>query len=251
MDIKNTPYHSLLLVEDDQRLANLIKEYMENHGFQVNIENRGDTATVAILEQKPDLVILDLMLPGIDGLEVCRRIRPHYAGIILMLTAQDEDIDQIVGLELGADDYVVKPVEPRVLLARIKSLLRRIQTKNTLAEKIVSTLATGTPAKTEIISGALYISLNRRYVSMDNKEIKVTTGEFDLLWHLASHAGSILSRDNLYKHLCGIEYDGTDRSMDIRISRLRKLLQDDHEEPQRIKTIRSKGYLFVVDEEQE
>jgi DNA-binding response OmpR family regulator len=233
------PLHSLIIVEDDQRLASLIMEYMNNHGFDSRIESRGDTAVNTILRQQPDVIILDLMLPGIDGFEVCRHIRSDYTGMILMLTAQDEDIDQIVGLELGADDYVIKPVEPRVLLARIKNLLRRKIPEN---EK--------KPPQPdynnyEITSGSLTISLNNRSVFLNGQEVRLTTGEFDLLWYLASHAGTIVTRDSLYQALCGIEYDGLDRSMDIRISRLRKLLNDKPDNPQQIKTIRGKGYLFT------
>ena len=116
----------ILLVEDDERLAELTAEYLTKNDLQVSIEPRGDTAEARILNEQPDLVILDVMLPGKDGFEVCRAVRPHYRGVILMLTARDEDFDQILGLEMGADDYIAKPVQPRVLLARIKALLRRL-----------------------------------------------------------------------------------------------------------------------------
>ncbi|MGH1539976.1 MAG: response regulator [Arenicella sp.] len=231
-------YQSLLLVEDDQRLASLVCEYMQNHGFAIQAESRGDIAVNTIIDSQPDLVILDLMLPGLDGLEVCRRVRPHYQGAIMMMTAQDEDVDQIVGLELGADDYVTKPVEPRVLLARVRTLLRRIAPDVTSKPKT---------ERQEIVSGSLMINLLTRQAQLQRQDIRLTTGEFDLLWYLASNAGTVLSRDDLYQALCGIEYDGIDRAMDIRISRLRKLLGDDSDEPTRIKTVRGKGYLFVMD----
>ena len=181
------------------------------------------------------------MLPGIDGLEICRRVRQQYHGAILMLTAQDEDVDQIVGLELGADDYVTKPVEPRVLLARVRTLLRRINPQAT-------TTVESAPEKNQINTAWLSICRSTREVLIDDNNVHLTTSEFDLLWYLASRAGSIISRDDLYQDLSGIEYDGVDRAMDIRISRLRKLLNDDSEQPNRIKTVRSKGYLFVLDE---
>jgi DNA-binding response OmpR family regulator len=248
---KNNP--TILLVEDDLRLANLVSEYMQNHGFEVSIETRGDTAVDAILTKQPNLIILDLMLPGIDGLEVCRRVRHKFHGIILMLTAMDEDIDQIVGLELGADDYVIKPVEPRVLLARIKSLLRRAPqasySQNPQAKVQAQVQAQSPDLKSsDIIAGPLNISLQRRSVTLDGQDIRLTTGEFDLLWYLASHSGEVISRDHLYQTLNGIEYDGVDRAMDIRVSRLRKLLGDDSHNPCRIKTVRGKGYLFIADE---
>src|SRR5688572_23939948 len=115
----------ILLVEDDVPLASLTSEYLRGHDFQVEVELRGDTGAQRILRERPDLVILDVLLPGLNGMDVCRQVRKHYAGLILMLTARDDDIDQIIGLELGADDYVKKPVEPRLLLARIRALLRR------------------------------------------------------------------------------------------------------------------------------
>ena len=226
----------ILLVEDDERLAELTAEYLKKNDFVVDIEGRGDTAEARILESRPDLVVLDIMLPGQDGFAVCRAVRPKYEGIILMLTARDEDIDQILGLELGADDYITKPVPPRVLLARIKALLRRAG-----------------PSGDEAIEGGVgdsltfgnfSISQQTRSAALAGEQIDLTTAEFDLLWLLARHAGSILSRDDLLQQLRGIGFDGLDRSIDARISRLRKKLNDDPENPTRIKTVRGKGYLF-------
>lgn len=231
-------YHSLLLVEDDKRLAKLIGEYLQKNGFHIEHEYRGDHAVERISNLQPALVILDLMLPGLNGLEVCRQVRGTYTGPILMLTAQDEDVDQIVGLEVGADDYVTKPVEPRVLLARIRTLLRRIPASSGNSAQQTDNM---------IDHQHLHINAATREVILHNENIKLTTSEFDLLWFLASHAGTILSRDELYKNLSGFEYDGMDRSMDIRISKLRKLLDDDCEQPKLIKTIRGKGYLFSAD----
>ena len=223
----------ILLVEDDERLAELTAEYLTKNDMQVTIEPRGDTAEARILAEQPDLVMLDVMLPGKDGFEVCRAVRPNYRGVILMLTARDEDFDQILGLEMGADDYIAKPVQPRVLLARIKALLRRLPTND------------GPAAESEnMVFGQFNISQSTRTAILSGESIDLTTAEFDLLWLLASHAGNVLSRDDLLQELRGIGFDGLDRSIDARISRLRKKLNDDPENPTRIKTVRGKGYLF-------
>jgi len=226
----------ILLVEDDERLAELTAEYLRKNDFEVTIEARGDTADARILNEHPDLVILDVMLPGKDGFEVCRAVRPHYAGVILMLTARDEDFDQILGLELGADDYIAKPVQPRLLLARIKALLRRAPPETAVVDE-------GNEQAT-LAFGSFNISQATRTARLGELAIDLTTAEFDLLWLLALHAGNILSRDDLLQQLRGIGFDGLDRSIDARISRLRKKLGDDPENPTRIKTVRGKGYLF-------
>ena len=224
----------ILLVEDDARLADLTAEYLRKNDYTVDIEGHGDTAEKRILDTRPDLVVLDVMLPGQDGFAVCRAVRPEYEGIILMLTARDEDIDQILGLELGADDYIAKPVQPRVLLARIKALLRRLPApgENESGDSESQTF------------GQFRISQSTRTATLNTQPIDLTTAEFDLLWLLASHAGNVLSRDDLLQELRGIGFDGLDRSIDARISRLRKKLNDDPENPTRIKTVRGKGYLF-------
>lgn len=236
--MSETDQATILVVEDDQRLAILIQDFFQDHGYSVSTTSRGDTAIQRVLDEQPDLVVLDISLPGATGFDVCRAVRPHYSGLILMLTARDDDIDQIVGLEMGADDYVKKPVEPRVLLARVRSMLRR-------------TIATGAPKaldeKSNLRFGELSISAIAREVRLDRKIVDLTTSEFDLLWVLANNAGTILDRDNLFKRLRGLEYDGLDRSIDVGVSRLRKKLGDDSNPPRRIKTVRRKGYLFVAD----
>jgi len=233
----------ILLVEDDARLSALIQEYLQQHAIRVSIEHRGDLACKRIVTEPPDLVVLDLMLPGLDGLEVCRTVRPAYSGPILMLTARDEDIDQVVGLEIGADDYVTKPVQPRVLLARIRALLRRFsqQRHNNTAQGDTRSDSN----KQDLTFGRFRISTTAREAWLDNTTLELTTNEFELLWLLAIHAGEILTRDMILDRLRGIGYDGQDRSVDIRISRLRKKLGDDTHRPFRIKTIRGQGYLFV------
>ena len=227
--------HSILLVEDDLRLADLVSRYLLNHGFIVTIVSRGDEVVERVQRDNPDLVILDLGLPGEDGFSICRRLRPEYANPILILTARDNDIDHVLGLELGADDYVIKPVEPRVLLARIGVLLRRNR-------------AAAPPGASKVLAfGRLLINVVSRAVKWDGRDVALSRNEFDLLVFLASHPGEIQSRERLFKSLYNRDYDGLDRMLDIRISRLRRKLDDDAENPQRIKTIWGQGYLFVPD----
>ncbi|MGF1547679.1 MAG: winged helix-turn-helix domain-containing protein [Thiotrichales bacterium] len=224
---------TILLVEDDAKLAALVREYLEKSGFEVGIEGRGDRAGARILAERPDLVILDIMLPGKDGFAVCREIRPAYDGPVLMLTARDEDLDELLGLELGADDYICKPVQPRLLLARIRAVMRRTNGERN----------SHTPTRVDI--DGFVIDTHTREAHLHGAPIGLTTAEFDLLWLLASHAGSVLSREDILRGVRGIGYDGTDRSIDLRISRLRKKLGDDPNEPRRIKTVRNAGYLFA------
>jgi len=229
------PRYSILLVEDDLRLAELVSRYLTTHGFIVSIVTRGDEVVERVQGDNPDLVILDLGLPGEDGFSICKRLRPDYASPILILTARDNDIDHVLGLELGADDYVIKPVEPRVLLARVGALLRRSRTPvDPVAGKSLS-------------FGRLLINIISRGVKWDGREIALSRNEFDLLVFLASHPGEIQSRERLFKSLYNRDYDGLDRMLDIRISRLRRKLDDDAENPRRIKTIWGQGYLFVPD----
>jgi len=236
-DLNAVPQQKILLVEDDERLAALVQEYMTQQGLDVQVEHNGVVAVDRIMRESFDLLILDIMLPGMDGLEICRQVRSTYHGPIMMLTAKDEDIDQVVGLELGADDYVTKPVQPRVLLARIRALLRR--------QQIGAAQSDGDDGK--IVYGDLRVNANSQEVWLGDSEIEVTTNEFKLLWLLASRAGEVLSRDDILESLRGIGYDGLDRSVDVRVSRLRKKLGDDASHPFRIKTIWGKGYLFVKD----
>jgi DNA-binding response OmpR family regulator len=226
---------SILLVEDDLRLAELVSRYLESQGFRLSVVNRGEEAIELVQRDNPDLVILDIGLPGTDGFAICRRLRPAYTNPILILTARDNDIDHVLGLELGADDYVIKPVEPRVLLARIGVLLRRHRPQMQ-------------PAGGKALQfGGLAINIVSHSVKLDDRSVALSRNEFELLVHLASHAGEIQSRDMLFKKLYNREYDGVDRMLDIRISRLRRKLGDDADNPERIKTIWGRGYLFVPD----
>lgn len=230
----------ILVVEDDERLAALVRDYLHKQGFDVLIESRGDTAAARIKKETPELVILDLMLPGKDGLAVCQSIRPEFPGPILILTAREDDMDQVAGLEMGADDYVKKPVEPRVLLARIRALLRRIE-GNTSANSEADT----SDSMDKLHYGDLCIHRGAHIVTLGERDIYITTNEFELLWLLAVNAGHVMRRETLYAELRGISYDGLDRSMDVMVSRLRRKLGDDATRPQRIKTIWGQGYLFV------
>lgn len=226
---------SVLLIEDDDRLAQLIGEYLNGYEFDVTIVRRGDTAVAAVHEHKPALVILDLMLPNLDGMEVCRRIRSFSRVPVLILTARVDVYDQIAGLETGADDYVLKPIEPRVLVARARALLRRAQPAESAAPS----------AQGDTLSfGELVISPPDRAVSWRGQPVELKTAEYNLLLILARAAGTVLSRDDILKQLRGIEFDGIDRTVDAGISRLRRRFEDASPEPHKIKTIWGRGYLF-------
>ena len=225
----------IVIVEDDPKLAQLITEFLQVQGYLVELIEDGAAAVDRILAAPPALVVLDLMLPGEDGLSICRRLREAgFSRPILMLTALSEEQDHIKGLELGADDFVTKPVRPQILLARIRALLRRAEGE-----------ASEAPS-TRLTFGALVVDNARREAWLDDALVDLTGAEFDLLWLLASNAGRILTREETFVALRGIEYDGQDRSIDVRISRIRPKIGDDPEMPRLIKTVRSKGYLFVA-----
>ena len=222
----------ILIVEDDARLAELTRDYLESQGLAVAIQADCRRAVSQILAERPALVVLDLMLPGESGFAICKRVREQgYDGPILMLTARTDDLDQVQGLEMGADDYVCKPVRPVVLLARIRALLRRHEAP---AEEVQ-----------RLVFGSLELDHARLEASLGGERVELTGAEFDLLWLLASNGGRILSREEIFAQLRGIEYDGQDRSIDVRISRIRPKIGDDPEHPRLIKTVRGKGYLFV------
>src|SRR5258706_12488059 len=222
----------VLLIEDSARLAASIRDYLEQHGFEVTIESDGLAAANRFERLRPDLVILDLMLPGKDGLALCREFRRNDRVPILILTARGENIDQVLGLEMGADDYVVKPVEPRVLLARIEAILRRSAAPATKS------------SEPTVRAGRLSIDAGRRAAAIEGKEVDLTTGDFAILWLLSSRQGSVVTRDEILRVVRGIAYDGLDRSIDARICRLRRKLQDAGGAESMIKTVRRRGYLF-------
>ncbi len=226
----------ILLIEDDTRLAQLTATYLEQNGLRVKVEARGDRALERFAQERPRLVLLDLLLPGKDGLAICRELRRVHEVPILILTARDTDIDHVIGLEAGADDYVMKPVDPMVLLARVRALLRRAERPGTAAER-----------RPDVTLGALRISDTSREVWLMGRAIPLTTQEFELLSLLARRAGELVSRDEVFRSMRGIDYDGLDRSIDGRVSKLRRKLGDAAAAPTRIKTVWGKGYLLVPD----
>jgi two-component system response regulator RstA len=227
----------ILLIEDSARLAASIRDYLQRHAYEVTIEGHGLAAAERFERLKPDLVILDLMLPGKDGLALCRELRRAHTVPILILTAKGEDIDQVLGLEMGADDYVVKPVEPRVLLARVEALLRRVR-PSSAAE----------PRPEKLVAGKVTIDGKRRQATISGKQVELTTADFDILWLLASRPGAVVTRDEILRVVRGIDYDGLDRSIDARICRLRRKLQDAGGAESMIKTVRLRGYLFAPED---
>lgn len=221
----------ILLTEDDKPLAELVKTYLQKHHFTVTVAHTA-AETRRLLQKHPfALFILDIGLPDSNSFDLCLAIKNYSSSPIIIVTARSSDSDHIHGLELGADDYLIKPIDPKLLLARINALLRRSST----SDKPGAVLHFGT----------LVIDSHRKEVFLDNLPLDLTTKEFNLLWVLASHAGEILNRDYLLKALRGIEFDGLDRSIDIKISKLRRKLGDDIQQPKIIKTIWGQGYLFI------
>lgn len=225
----------IVYAEDDVGLAALIKQFLERNDFTVTIVADGRHVLDVVTRENPDLVLLDIMLPHNDGLSICQSLRPIYHKPIVLFTANDSDIKHILGLDLGADDYVVKTTPPNVLLARLRAQLRHHQPA-----------AVGVSQTSQVNIGVLQIDKLSRNVRLADEVIQLSSADFDMLWLLASHAGQILTRDQLLRATRGIDYDGFDRSIDIAISRLRKKLRDDSIEPTRIKTIRNKGYLLTL-----
>lgn len=223
----------ILVVEDDTSLAEWISDYLLDHGYGVTVASQGDFALEMIADEMPDLVLLDVMMPVKNGFDVCKEARAFYTGPILFMTACVEDGDEIRGLDAGADDYLTKPIRPQVLLARIKALLRRVSDEE---------------QKQQLVFDSLVLNATAKSVTIDKLPLDLNANEFDVLWLLALKAGTIVSRNELVAQLRGIEYDGLDRSVDIRISRLRKKLQEALSQPYKVKTIRGKGYLFCCDE---
>jgi len=223
--------HHLLVVDDDVRLARLVRDYFSREGFTVDVVHHGSEAVPTALRLQPDLILLDVMLPGEDGLTICKRLRSEGLNTpILMLTARGDEIDQVVGLELGADDYVAKPASPRLLLARVRALLRR------KAESPVKAASTRSV-------GGLVADASTRQVRLGGQALTLTTAEFDLLWVLLGRPGEPVSRESLVRELRGIAYDGVDRSIDVRVSQLRRKLKAHRSV--KIQTIRSVGYQLV------
>ena len=230
----------LLMIEDDARLAQMVAQYLSQSGFQVALAPDGRSGLAHLQghhgEAPPDLVVLDLMLPDIDGLEVCRRIRalPGSAAQtpVLMLTAKGDPMDRIIGLEIGADDYLPKPFEPRELLARIRAVLRRH-------------VPGAAPASQLMHFGSLDIDRDARTVTVAGKNCELTSYQFDLLAALAERAGRVLTRDQIMEAVRGRELDAFDRSIDVHMGRIRAAIETDPKTPKRILTVRGVGYVFA------
>jgi DNA-binding response OmpR family regulator len=227
---------TVVYVEDDERLARLTSQYLSSHGVRVFTVAKGDLAVAEVLNVRPDVVLLDLMLPGIDGLEVCRRLRDRVDVPIIMVTARGEEADRVMGLEGGADDYVNKPFSSRELLARIRAHARRARGR------------TG-PSTPRIEVGALVVDATTMTATMRGQRLALTTYEFALLRTLAERAGRVLGREQLLELVRGSADDAFDRSIDVHVSRLRHKLEDDPRNPRLLKTIRGVGYMLVADEQ--
>ena len=223
-------FGKILIIDDDEKLNRLLTDYLSKMGFTVLTATLPSAGLEKLEEETPDLVILDVMLPEMDGFEVCRTIRQSSSVPVVMLTARGEVMDRVVGLEIGADDYLPKPFEPRELVARIQSILRRIQTKSKSGIKTI---------------GALCIDSHKYEVRVDDKLVHLTLNEFECLVLLVKNKGKVLNRDQIIEELRGIEWDAFNRSVDITMSRLRQKLGDDPKNPRFIKTIWGTGYLFI------
>jgi two-component system phosphate regulon response regulator OmpR len=221
----------ILLVEDDSRLADMLLEYLGQAGFAVTVAPLGAIALAKLSEADYDAVVLDLMLPDMDGLNVCRQLRAKYDTPVLMLTARGDAVDRIVGLELGADDYLPKPFEPRELVARLRAIMRR--------------RVRGAPGDKSSHFGRLELDAAARAVRLDGKPCELTAYQFDLLVALAKNAGRVLSREVLMDLVKGEEFESFDRSIDVHISRIRAAIEDNPKKPRRIITVRAAGYVFA------
>jgi DNA-binding response OmpR family regulator len=222
----------ILLVEDDPRLAEMLSEYLGQAGFRVTVASLGATALERLAGAEYDAVVLDLMLPDMDGLDLCRQLRTRADTPVLMLTARGEPIDRIVGLELGADDYLPKPFQPRELLARLRAILRR------RARAMA-------PGERPLTFGRLEIDTAAHAVRLDGVQCELTGYQFDLLVTLAKNAGRVLSRDALLDAVKGEQLESFDRSIDVHVSRIRAAIEDNPKKPRRVITVRGSGYVFA------
>jgi DNA-binding response OmpR family regulator len=227
---------TILIIDDDEKLSLLLKDFFKDFGFITLTATHPENGLKIIKQKSPDILILDIMLPGMNGFEVCKAIRKFSSIPIIMLTAKGELMDRVVGLELGADDYLSKPFEPRELVARIQSVLRRIHPveKNQVRK-----------------FGSMTIDFNKHTVEIDRKSIEMTTNEFSVLCFLARNPNKVLNRDQILDEMSGIECDAFNRSVDITMSRLRQKLNDDPKNPSFIKTVWGTGYMFVAEEQKD
>jgi two-component system phosphate regulon response regulator OmpR len=232
----------VLVVEDDPDVRAMIAEYLTGHGFEVAQAESGAAMRTAIAARLPDVVLLDVNLGGEDGLSLARYLREHHDLGIIMVTAAGEVVDRVVGLEVGADDYVAKPFDPRELMARLKSVLRRVKGR---AEERASVSRGAAPGKRLQIGKYVLDVAAHRLLDAGGQEVPLTTMEFDLLRVFAEHPNRVLSRDQLLSLTRNRDWEPFDRSIDIRIARLRRKIEPDPDHPQLIKTVRGVGYMYV------
>ena len=228
----------ILVVDDEQPIIDLVRGYLEREGYVVHAVVDGPSAVAAVRDLAPDVVILDVMLPGFDGVEACRRIRSFSDAYILMLTARSEEIDRVVGLSVGADDYLTKPFSPRELVARVKALLRRPRTLPTPADAAPSPDREAGPP-------GLVVDMPRRTVTVDGARIALTTTEFEILAVLRRDPGVVISRQALLDSVWGADFVGDDHLVDVHVANLRRKLGDDAEAPRFVETVRGAGYRLV------
>ncbi len=237
----NLPMHAaseinVLLVEDDRKLAGLTRQYLENHQVSVTVAQDGGRGLRLALSGDFDVVLLDLMLPGMDGMDVCRRLRMEKNVPVIMITARGEEADRVMGLELGADDYLPKPFSPRELLARIRAVVRRYRQASDSLQDV-------------LCAGGLRMTPSSYTAELNGRLLDLTSHEFSMLYALVKHAGRVLDRDRLMD-ITGAGSDAAfDRSIDVHISRLRKKLDDDPRNPRMIRTVRGVGYMFLAGSE--
>ncbi|AKV00450.1 Phosphate regulon transcriptional regulatory protein PhoB (SphR) [Labilithrix luteola] len=223
---------TVVYIEDDAKLARLTAQYLESFGMRVIVELEARSGIASVLRERPDVILLDLMLPESDGLEVCKQLRARLATPIVMVTAHGEEADRVMGLEGGADDYISKPFSPRELLARVRAQARRGRGQ--------------VGPRSHLVVGPLSIEPTSRSVTLDGRELELTSYEFDLLRALAERAGQVLSREQLVEIVRGSADEAFDRSIDVRISRLRQKLGDDPRHSRLLKTVRGVGYVLVA-----
>ena len=228
----------ILLIEDDAQYAEATRVYLERYNMMVDIESSGETAVERIMEGHADAVILDCMLPGMDGKSIVKEVRSCFNNPIVMLTDHEDELDEIVALEIGVDDFIVKSIKPRILLARITNLINRY-------ERIVARLNLEFEEAHKTYQNSLQIDVARRVAIVDGRVVNLTSCEFDLLNYFFSNQGVILTREEIYRQIRGIEWDGADRSIDLRVSRLRNKIDDSGKSPRFIKSVRGTGYMLV------
>lgn len=221
------PIARLLVVEDDIHIAKLLRQFLDGEGFETTAVSCGEDALAQAHAMPPDLIVLDLMLPGMDGVETCLALREFYAGPVLMLTAHEGEMQEVIALNAGVDDFMHKPIRPHILKARIQALLRR-----------------HAPASSALSIAGFRIERDRRCIFFNDEAVELSESEFELLWALASRAGEVVTRDALFQRLRSKEYDGLDRSIDMRVSKLRKKLAA-YTDRELIRTLRQVGYIFV------